>query len=136
MRMNTGSIEDRLLIRELLETFATAAMRGDPKRLGSTWSQDGVWKLPSMTEPAKGRDAIIEAFGKATAYLSFMSMISVPTDLVIEGDTAHGKAYCQEIIVTKTNEQKMVVGCYDDTYVRREGRWYFQTRTYEVIGKK
>ena len=133
--MNIGSIEDRLAIRELVEAFACAAMRGDANKIGSTWSEDGVWKLPSMPEPAQGRNAIVAAFGKATGYLSFMSMISVPTELVVEGDTARGKAYCQEIIVTKTNEQKIVVGCYDDTYVKREGRWYFQARTYEVVGK-
>jgi uncharacterized protein (TIGR02246 family) len=133
--MNTGSIADRLEIRELIEAFATAAIRGDAKTLGSTWSEDGVWKLPSMVEPARGRDAIVAAFAKVTDYLSFLSMISVPTDLVVEGDTARGKAYCQELIFTKTNEQKTVVACYDDTYVRREGRWYFQTRTYEVIGR-
>ena len=133
--MNIGSIEDRLAIRELVEAFACAAMRGHATKLGSTWSENGVWKLPSMAEPARGRDAIVAAFSKATAYLSFMSMISVPTELVVHGDTAHGKAYCQELIFTKTNEQKAVVGCYDDTYVKRDGRWYFQTRTYEVIGK-
>lgn len=133
--MNIGSIEDRLAIRELVEAFACAAMRGDATKVGSTWSEDGVWKLPSMPEPARGRNAIVSAFAKATDYLSFMSMISVPTELVVEGDTARGKALCQELIVTKTNEQKTVVGCYDDTYVKREGRWYFQTRTYEVVGK-
>lgn len=133
--MNSGSIEDRLAIRELIEAFATAAMRGDAKKLGSTWSEDGVWTLPSMAEPSRGRDAIVAAFSKATAYLSFMSMISTPTELVIEGDSAHAKVYCQELIITKGNEQKTVVGCYDDRYVKREGRWYFQTRSYEVIGK-
>ena len=133
--MNTGSMEDRLEIRELLEAFAAAAIRGDATGLGSTWSEDGVWKLPSMAEPARGREAIVAAFSKVTGYLSFMSMISVPSELVIEGDSARGKAYCQELIFTKTNEQRIVVGCYDDSYVKRDGRWYFQTRTYQVIGK-
>ena len=136
VRMSVGSIEDRLAIRELVEAFACAAMRGDATKLGSTWSEDGVWKLPSMAEPARGREAIIAAFSKATAYLSFMSMISVPTELVIQDNKACGKALCQELNVTKTNEQKTVLGCYDDTYVKLEGRWYFQTRTYEVLGKR
>lgn len=133
--MSTGPIEDRLAIRELLESFACAAMAGDAEKLGSTWSEDGSWKLPSMAEPTQGRQAIIAAFSKVTGYLSFMSMLSVPNELVIEGDSARGKAFCQELIVTKTDEQKIVVGCYSDTYVKRDGRWYFQTRRYEVIGK-
>lgn len=133
--MSVGSMEDRLAIRELLEAFACAAMRGDAAKVGATWSEDGVWKLPSMPEAVQGREAIVAAFAKATAYLSFMSMSSIPTELVFHGDTAHGKAVCQENIVTKTDEKRFVVGCYDDTYVKREGRWYFQKRTYEVIGK-
>jgi uncharacterized protein (TIGR02246 family) len=133
--MNTGSIEDRLAIRELLEEFACAAMAGDAVKLGSTWAEDGTWTLPSMAAPARGRDAIVAAFAKATGYLSFLSMLSVPNELVIDRDSAEGKAYCQELIITKTNEQKIVVGRYSDTYVRRDGRWKFQTRSYEVLGK-
>ncbi|MBB3047217.1 hypothetical protein FHR99_001453 [Litorivivens lipolytica] len=29
----------------------------------------------------------------------------------------------------------MVVGCFDDEYVKRDGRWYFTKRIYEVMGK-
>lgn len=103
--------------------------------LASTFAEDGTWTLPSMTTPAQGRAEISAAFAKATAYLSFMSMLSVPQELVIDGATARGKAYCQEIISTKSHEYKTVVGCYSDTYIKREGRWYFQARRYDVLGK-
>lgn len=134
--MHTGPIQDRLEIRELIEAFAAAAMRVDGAKFAATWAADGAWKLPSMPEPTRGRDNITVAFVKAMAYLEFMSMISVPTELVIEGDQARGKAHCQEVIFTKTGEQRVVVGCYDDHYVKREGRWLFLSRTYEVIGKR
>lgn len=133
--MIKGSIEDRLAIRELLEAFACAAMARDAEKLGATWSEDGTWKLPSMTEPTRGRAAIVAAFVKVTDYLAFMSMLCVPSELAIEGDHARGKAYCQELIITKTQEHKLVLGRYSDTYVKREGRWYFQSRSYEVLGK-
>jgi len=110
-------------------------MASDAEKLGSTFAEDGTWTLPSMTEPARGRSEIVAAFAKATHYLSFMSMLSVPNEITIDGATARGKAYCQEIIITKTQEQKVVVGCYSDSYVKRDGRWYFQTRSYQVIGK-
>ena len=134
--MNSGAVEDRLGIRELVETFTVAAMRVDAAMLGSTWADDGVWKLPSMSEPTKGKDKIVEAFTKVMGHVDFMSMISFPAQLVIEGDRARGKAYCRELIFTKTGEQRVIVGCYDDTYVKRNGRWVFETRTYEVIGRR
>jgi ketosteroid isomerase-like protein len=134
--VNIGPIEDRLAIRELIEAFAAAAMRLDANALGATWAEEGVWKLVSIPEPMKGRDEIVAGFSKVTAYLEVMSMICFPAELVIEGDRARGKAYCRELIFTKAGEQKIVVGCYDDRYVKRDGQWYFLSRTYEVMGKR
>lgn len=133
--MNTGPVEDRLELRELIETFAVAAMRVDVARWGATWADDGVWKLVSMPEPVSGRQNIVEAFTKVMGYVDFMSMICFPDNLVIEGDRASGKAYCRELIFTKTGEQRIIVGCYDDRYVKRDGRWQFLSRYYEIIGK-
>jgi hypothetical protein len=134
--MHSGSLEDRLEIRELIEAFAAAAMRVDGDKFAATWAVEGSWKLPSMAEPTRGRDNITAAFIKVMSYLDFMSMLSVPTELVIVGDEARGKAHCQELIFTKAGEHVVVVGCYDDQYVKREGRWVFLSRTYEVIGKR
>ncbi len=132
--MNTGSVEDRLAIRELVETFAAGAMRIDPELWGSTWAEEGAWKLPSMEAAAVGKENVIATFKEKMAYVDFMSMISFPSELVIEGDRARGKCYCRELIYPKGGEQKVVIGCFDDEYVKRDGRWYFTSRVYEVMG--
>ena len=132
--MNAGPIEDRLAIRELIETFAAGAMRIDAEIWGDTWAEEGSWKLPSMAEPATGKSNVIATFMQKMAYVNYMSMISFPADLVIEGDRAHGKAYCRELIYPKSGGQKLVVGCFHDQYVKRDGRWLFLARDYEVMG--
>lgn len=132
--MNVGPVEDRLAIRELIETFAVGAMRIDPEIWGSTWAEEGSWKLPSMSEPVKGRSHVVAAFREKMEYVQFMSMISFPTELVVDGDTARGRAHCQELIVPKSGGRNLVVGCFDDEYVKRGGRWYFLSRVYEVLG--
>ena len=132
--MNIGPVEDRLAIRELIESFAAGAMRLDAELWGSTWAEDGAWKLMSMPAPVRGRENIKRAFSDVMAYVDFMSMMSFPHGLVVDSDTARGKAYCREMIFTKAGEQKYVVGCYDDNYVKQEGRWYFASRFYEVMG--
>ncbi len=134
--MNTGPVEDRLAIRELMETFAVGAMHKDPDIWGETWAEEGSWKLPSMDEPAVGKANVIATFGEKMAYVDYMSMISFPHDLVIEGDRATGKSYCRELIYPKGGEQKVVVGYFDDEYVKRDGHWYFLSRTYNVMGMK
>lgn len=133
--MNTGPIEDRLAIRELVEQFAAGAMRIDLDMWGDTWAEEGVWGLPSMETPVAGKENVVAAFKEKMTYVDFMSMISFPSDLVIEGDSAHGKCYCRELIFPKAGGQVVVVGCFDDKYVKRGGRWYFVSRHYEVMGK-
>jgi hypothetical protein len=132
--MNVGPIEDRLAVRELIETFAVGVMRIDAEIWGGTWAEEGSWKLPSMTEPVKGRSNVVAAFKEKMEYVRFMSMLSFPADLVVDGDRARGRAYCQELIVPKSGGQRIVLGCFDDEYVKRNGRWYFLSRVYEVLG--
>ena len=134
--MNTGPIEDRLAIRELIETFAVGAMRIDANIWGGTWAEEGSWKLPSMTEAVKGRSNVVAAFKEKMEYVKFMSMISSSADLVVEGEKARGRAHCQELIFPKSGGQRIVVGCFDDGYVKRAGRWYFLSRVYEVLGEE
>ena len=133
--MQQGSIEDRLAIRELVETFAIATTRIDPELWGSTWAEDGAWKLPSLEAPVRGRDTIVETFREKMAYLRMISMTSTSTALVIEADggRASGQAQCQELIYPKTGGQTVVVGCFEDEYVKRDGRWLFSSRTYTVL---
>ncbi len=132
--MNTGPIEDRLAIRELIETFAVGAMRIDLDIWGSTWAEEGSWNLPSLEQPAVGKSTILATFKEKLAYVDFMSMIAFPTELAIDGDSATGKAYSRELIYTKDGSQKIVIGCFHDEYVKRDGRWYFLSRDFEIIG--
>ena len=134
--MNQGPVEDRLAIRELVETFAVGTSRIDPELWGSTWAEDGSWKVPSMDEPVKGKANIVAAFNEKLAYVKLISMSSLPINLVVDGDRARGQTHCQELIFPKTGGQITYVGCFEDEYVKRDGRWYFQSRNYTVLGSE
>lgn len=133
---NSGPVEDRLEIRELIETFAVGAMHIDAEIWGSTWAEEGSWKLPSMTEPATGKANVLAAFKEKMSYVDYMSMISFPANLVVEGDKARGRAYCRELIYPKAGGEKVVIGYFNDEYVKRDGRWLFLSRVYNVMGVK
>jgi hypothetical protein len=132
--MSEAPIEDRLAIRELVETFCVGIMRLDREIWMSTWAEEGAWMLPSMAEPVRGTANLRAAFQDKTGYFKFMGMLFFPTDLVVEGDRARAKAYGQEIILPKAGGQKICIGCYHDEYVRRDGRWLFLSRDFEVLG--
>jgi len=131
--MNIGPMEDRLAIRELIETFSAGVMRIDAEYWGELWAPDGAWKLPSLPEDCVGKTNIKEMFREKLAYVDSISMIAFPADLVVDGDTAEGKAYCRELIFTKEGAQKILIGCFDDQYVRLNGRWLFRRREYEIL---
>ena len=134
--MNQGSVEDRLAIRELIEAFAVGAMHCDAELWGETWAEEASWKLPSMPEAATGKQNVIALFKEKLAYVGYMSMISFPSNLVIQGDRATGRAYCRELIYPKAGGRLVVVGYFDDEYVKRDGRWLFASRVYTVMGKE
>ena len=134
--MNKGPIEDRLEIRELIEAFAAAVMDIDAEKWGATWAEEGSWKLPSMESAVTGRDKVMAAFKEKMEYVKCMSMISFPAEMVVDGDRATGKAYCRELIYPKTGGQLVVLGYFDDEYIKRDGRWQFLSRVYQVIGKE
>ena len=131
--MNADSLGDRLAIRELNETFTIGCMRADSRIWGGTWAEEGAWKIDMLDEPAVGKSNIVAIFERIMPNIRFVTMSSFPADLVIEGDRARGKAYCQEVMFPNAGGQKMLVGCYSDEYVKRGGRWYFLTRVYETM---
>lgn len=131
--MSTGPLEDRLAIRELIETFAVGTIRIDPEYWGTTWAEEASWKVPSMSEPVTGKSNIVSAFAEKLAYVDFISMSAFPTELDVDGDRARGQVYCQELIFPKTGGRRTVAGRFDDEYVKRDGRWYFLSRNYNVL---
>ena len=44
--LSQGPIEDRLQIRELIDSYNNAVMRFDGETWASNWAEDGVWHLP------------------------------------------------------------------------------------------
>ncbi len=43
-----GSSEDRLALRDLLDTYADAVSRADGEAWAATWTEDAEWHLPGL----------------------------------------------------------------------------------------
>jgi uncharacterized protein (TIGR02246 family) len=129
----SSDIEDRLAIQTLVATYNDAVMRLDADVWGSTWAEDGVWSLPGMGDGISGRDAIVQTWKMAMSQFEFVGFFSSPGPLTIDGETATGTLYQQEILDQKDGSSRHVVGRYSDEYVKRDGRWYFAKRVYEIL---
>lgn len=126
-------IADQLAIRELVERSAIGVMRHDWELWGSTWDEDSTWIVAFLDEPARGRDNIVRIFSEKMATIEFVQMSCVPSKLVIEGNKATGETYCQELLFPKAGGHKIIVGCFHDQYIKRDGQWYFSVREYETL---
>jgi uncharacterized protein (TIGR02246 family) len=129
-----GPVEDRLAIRELVDSYGDAVTRYDAEAWGSNWAEDSVWtlNLPDLPK-VEGRKAIVALWSKAMAEYEWVLMTSKPGEIKVSGDRAKGRFYTSEVTRLKTGEEQRIAGRYDDEYVRRNGRWYFKSRNYTML---
>ncbi|MBP8233537.1 MAG: nuclear transport factor 2 family protein [Rhizorhabdus sp.] len=133
----TGPAEDRLAIRELLETYADAVTRLDAVAWGSTWAEDGEWSLPDYPElgTTKGRQAIVAMWTEAMKSYPGIMFEAWPGSIEVDGDRAVVRSYTAEVYdqgeVTLRDR-----GVYEDVCVKVDGRWLFKSRSFRNIHRQ
>jgi len=129
----SNEVADRLAIAELIATYNDAVMRLDAEAWGGTWAEDGIWSLPGMGDGIAGREAIVATWKMAMDQFEFVGFFASPGPVHIDGDTARGTLYQQELLVQKEGGERQVIGRYSDEYVKVDGQWRFKKRVYEVL---
>lgn len=132
MKQNIGSVEDRLAIRELIETYHEAVLINDPELWIDTWCQDGRWNLGEGTE-VQGRDAILKHWSDAMAHFDFVGMFGTPTGIRVDDDKATARWYTNEICRKNDGEMLRICGNYHDHYRREADGWRIAAREYRIL---
>lgn len=134
-----GPVEDRLAIRELLDTYADAVCRVDAEQWGSTWAEDAVWELPDYPQLGKiiGRAQIVEMWkGAMTQYPGIVFVATVGA-INVKGNEATARSYTSEVYNDKaTGVTKRDRGRYEDALVKRNGQWLFKSRVFRNIHRQ
>lgn len=130
--ISSGPVEDRLAIRELVESYNDAVMRFDGDAWAANWRDDATWSLPGAGD-ITGKANFFPVWQGAMAGFSFVGFFASAGPIVVDGDTAHGTWYQQEELHDKKGGKRFVVGRYEDDYVKVDGRWYFQKRVYDIL---
>lgn len=130
----TGPFEDRLAIRELLETYADAVTRHDAEAWGATWAQDAEWSLPDYPEvgTTRGQEAIVAMWCEAMKAYPGIMFEAWPGSIEVDGNVAVMRSYTSEIYDQGTVTMRDR-GVYEDRCVKIEGQWYFQSRSFRNI---
>jgi ketosteroid isomerase-like protein len=141
----TGPLADRIEIRELIEAYSDAVMRGDSAAWGRVWAEDAYWALPEFPghEEFVGRAAIVAGWQWSMANYAksardgeppSMIYVSTPGAIEVRGDRATARVYTSEIYsFPGAARESRIRGRYDDELARLDGRWLFTKRVYRLL---
>ena len=139
----TGPLEDRIAIRELMNTHAHGVMTRDPEIWSTIWADDASWDLPEYPDLGafEGKETIVatwiesmKAYGTSNMDKPMVYFME-PGAIEVEGDRASAVAYTHEVYEDPQNNGQLVrgTGRYDDRLEKRDGRWLFVKRSYRII---
>jgi ketosteroid isomerase-like protein len=126
------AIADRVEIEALRGEFTDAAMMRDRARLASLFTEDGVLRMPDVPIEMNGREEIRTGGERLQAQWDFFVQNTHPGVIRIDGDTATGRAYMQEIARMQSGFQGLNYAIYHDRYRRTDEGWKFSERVYEI----
>lgn len=126
-----GPLEDRIAIRELIDTYADATSHGDAGLWASLWAEDAEWHFPHLPDigTISGRDKLVEMWRGASSAYRNLSIVASPGSTIIDGDTATARVNLIETYEDADGRAVHGRPSYQDCYVRREGRWLIRRRT-------
>ncbi|MEV6929953.1 nuclear transport factor 2 family protein [Dactylosporangium sp. NPDC051485] len=125
------AIADRVEIEALRGEFTDAVMMRDRARLASLFTEDGVLRMPPVAEMT-GREEIRVVGEQLQARWDFFVQNSHPGIIELDGDTATGRTYMQEIARLLDGKQGVNYAVYHDRYRRTGDGWKFSERVYEM----
>lgn len=127
-----GPTDDRLAIHELVMIYGDAVTRNDAQDWGAVWAEDAVWRVPDFPglERTQGRAQIVRNWRQAMRGFKQIVFTATLGALSVEGNQAVGRTYTLELGTDLKDQKSLVAGRYDDEFVKRDGRWYFLSRTF------
>lgn len=138
----TGPIEDRIAIRELMDTHAHGVMTRDATLWGSIWAEDAYWELPDYPDLGgfDGKAAIVAGWVESMKAYGLdgctkpMIYFMQPGSIEVTGDRASAVAYTIEIFDDPATGNRIhATGRYDDQLEKRNGQWLFTRREYRSM---
>ena len=126
------AIADRVEIEALRGEFTDAAMMCDYDRLALLFTPDGALRMPNVPVDLVGLEQIRAWGERVPAFVDYLVQTTHPGMIRLEGDTASGRAYLQELIGLRDGRSELNYAIYHDRYQRTADGWKFTERVYEV----
>lgn len=131
----SGPVDDRLAIRELLDTYADGVNQRSAEIWASTWAEDSVWNLPVVPgmEEVTGKANIVDAWNESMKLFPFVFMAQTVGEIIVDGDSAVVRCYTSEVATMADGTEIRPRGQYNDKLKRINGQWLFVQRSFNVL---
>ena len=126
------AIADRVEIEALRGEFTDAVMMRDYDRAASLFTPDGALRMPNIPAELVGREEIRAWGERVPALVDYLVQTTHPGTIQLDGDTASGRAYLQELVHSRGGRSELNYAIYHDRYQRASDGWKFTERVYEV----
>lgn len=126
-----GSFEDRLALRDLLDTYADAVNRADSEAWAATWDEGSLWSLPGFGI-FEGKATIVDIWRAAMRSFPDIAFRAWPGSIEVRGESAAMRSYSEEIFL-RDGALHRTLGIYDDVCRRVDGRWLFTERRFRPL---
>ena len=126
------AIADRVEIEALRGEFTDAVMMRDRARCATLFTHDGVLRMPNVPIELVGREEIRAGGERLQEQLEIFVQTTHPGTIQLDGDSATGRAYLQELVRTRDGHEGVNYAIYHDRYQRTSDGWKFAERVYEV----
>jgi ketosteroid isomerase-like protein len=125
------TVADRVAIEALRAEYTDALMMHDFDRLAALFTEDGAVRMPHVPAEAVGRAEIRAGVERLQALWEYFVQTTHPGVTELDGDTAAGRAYLQELMRGASGSH-LNFGIYHDRYRRTPEGWRFVERVYEL----
>jgi ketosteroid isomerase-like protein len=126
------AIADRVEIEALHGEFTDAVMMRDYDRAASLFTPDGALRMPNVPAELEGREQIRAWGERVPGFVDYLVQTTHLGTIQLDGDTASGRAYMQELIRLRDGSSELNYAIYHDRYQRTGDGWKFAERVYEI----
>jgi hypothetical protein len=125
------ALESREAIDALIAGYAQAFDNQDETLLSSLWHEDSRQLLGDFGN-SEGRDAILLSARRNWRRMPHIHHWMANTRITLNGDEATGAVAANCLLFDVEHGAIQVSGQYRDRYSRREGRWAFTQREFDL----
>ena len=128
-------------ITRLQAAYADVVTRRAWAELDALFVPDASIHIDTVTRAAtelRGPRALGEFISAALTRFDFFEFVILNTVVdVVDGETAHGRVYIEEIRhEPEAGAWSHAYGLYKDSYAHSNGRWWFSERRYRSLARK